>query len=114
MKKLITFAAVAIAAVVLAACTSNSDNSKGSNFSEAKVEKTTSSSSKAEPTAEDKAALEKAKQTLESFHLSKEKLKSLLVEQEKFTEESAQYAIDNKEFQVNPLIKVFEKFINRM
>ena len=40
MKKLIT-----ITAVVLAACTSNSDNSKGSNSSEAKVEKTTSSSS---------------------------------------------------------------------
>ena len=34
---------------------------------------------------------------MESFHLSKEKLKSLLVEQEKFTEESAQYAIDNLE-----------------
>ena len=90
MKKLIT-----ITAVVLAACTSNSDNSKGSNFSEAKVEKTTSSSSKAEPTAEDKAALEKAKQTLESFHSSKAKLKSLLVEQEKFTEELAQYAVNH-------------------
>lgn len=50
---------------------------------------------KAEPTAEEKAALEQAKLFSESLHPSKEKLKETLVNNEKFPEEVAQYAIDN-------------------
>lgn len=37
----------------------------------------------------------KAKLTSESFHVSKVKIKESLVEQEKFPEEAAQYAVDN-------------------
>ena len=68
---------------------------KDSGASEAKTEQQTTVASKAEPSAEENAALEKAKVVSESFHSSKAKIKEYLVEQEKFPEEAAQYAVDN-------------------
>ena len=95
MKKITTLTVIGLSAVLLSACSSNSSNKKDSAASETKTEQQTTVASKAEPTAEEKAALEKAKVASESFHISKAKIKESLVNQEKFPEAAAQYAVDN-------------------
>lgn len=98
MKKLLSLGLLSLSVVALVACSqSKSSSSDTGSKSEAKTEQ---SSEKKVPT-EYKTAVTKAKQYAETVHLSKEGLRSQLVNFEKYSQEAADYAVDNSDIDYN-------------
>lgn len=94
MKKLLSLGLLSISVVALVACSQGkSSSSEAGSSSEAKTEQ---SSEKKIP-SEYKTAVTKAKQYAETVHLSKEGLRSQLVNFEKYSQEAADYAVDNSD-----------------
>ena len=94
MKKLLSLGLLSLSVVALVACSQGkSSSSEAGSTSEAKTEQ---SSEKKIP-SEYKTAVTKAKQYAETVHLSKEGLRSQLVNFEKYSQEAADYAVDNSD-----------------
>nr|DAF23043.1 MAG TPA: Host cell surface-exposed lipoprotein [Caudoviricetes sp.]DAM98064.1 MAG TPA: Host cell surface-exposed lipoprotein [Caudoviricetes sp.]DAQ47869.1 MAG TPA: Host cell surface-exposed lipoprotein [Caudoviricetes sp.] len=94
MKKLLSLGLLSLSVVALVACSQGkSSSSEAGSSSEAKTEQ---SSEKKIP-SEYKTAVTKAKQYAETVHLSKEGLRSQLVNFEKYSQEAADYAVDNSD-----------------
>ena len=94
MKKLFSLGLLSLSVVALVACSQGkSSSSEVGSSSEAKTEQ---SSEKKIP-SEYKTAVTKAKQYAETVHLSKEGLRSQLVNFEKYSQEAADYAVDNSD-----------------
>lgn len=94
MKKLLSLGLLSLSVVALVACSQGkSSSSEAGSTSEVKTEQ---SSEKKIP-SEYKTAVTKAKQYAETVHLSKEGLRSQLVNFEKYSQEAADYAVDNSD-----------------
>lgn len=94
MKKLLSLGLLSLSVVALVACSQGkSSSSEAGSSSEAKTEQ---SSEKKIP-SEYKTAVTKAKQYAETVYMSKEKLRSQLVDFEKYSQEAADYAVDNSD-----------------
>lgn len=98
MKKLLSLGLLSLSIVALVACSQGkSSSSEAGSTSEAKTEQ---SSEKKIP-SEYKTAVTKAKQYAETMHMSKEALRSQLVGYEKYSQEAADYAVDNSDIDYN-------------
>ena len=84
MKKLLSLGVLSLSVVALVACSQSSSGSSD-----------TSSKSEANVPTEYKTAVKKAKQYANTIHMSKEGLRTQLVDIEKYSQEAADYAVDN-------------------
>ncbi|MGT2895726.1 hypothetical protein Javan174_0002 [Streptococcus phage Javan174] len=94
MKKLLSYSVITLSALALVACSSETSTKETASSSSA-TEKVAASSSQDNIPTDYKTALKKAENYLDTIPMSKEGLRNQLIEFEKYSEEAAQYAVDN-------------------
>lgn len=98
MKKLLSVGLISLSIVSLAACSqAKSTSSQTSSTSKAKTEQ----SSESKVPKEYKTAVTKAKQYASTVYMSKEGLRAQLVSFDKYSQEAADYAVENSGIDYN-------------